>query len=57
MRTMQKTINELFNELNPYQKASFMDERLEWATNGRLCREITIRMCYPSGENDDSNNS
>lgn len=57
MRNMQKTINELFDELNPYQKASFMDERLEWATNGALCGEITIRMCNPSEEKDDSNNS
>ena len=47
MRTMQKTINELFDELDPKQKASFMDERLEWATNGAICGEVRIRLCEP----------
>ncbi len=56
MRPMQKTICELFNELNPYEKATFIDARLEWATNGALCGEITIRLCHPSEERDDSNN-
>lgn len=57
MRPMQKTINELFDELDPKQKASFMDARLEWATNGALCGEMTIRLCHPSEEKDDSSNS
>lgn len=51
MRPMQKTIYELFDELNPKQKASFMDARLEWATNGALCGEITIRLCHPNEDN------
>ena len=48
---MQKTIYELFDELNPYQKATFVDARLEWATNGVLCTELTVRLCHPSEDN------
>lgn len=51
MRPMQKTIYELFDELDPKQKASFIDVRLEWATNGALCGEITIRLCHPNEDN------
>ena len=43
----QKTIYELFNELNPYEKANFIDARLEWATNGGLLSEIHLRLCSP----------
>jgi len=42
---MEKTIYELFEELDPKQKASFIDARLDWATNGALCGEITLRLC------------
>ena len=47
----QKTIYELFDELNPKQKASFIDARLDWATNGALCGEITLRLCSPMSDN------
>ena len=43
---MPKTIYELFDELNPYQKAQFIDARLDWATNGALCGQITQRLCH-----------
>ena len=42
---MEKTIYELFDELNPYEKAQFIDARLEWATNGAICGEVRIRLC------------
>ena len=42
---MPKTIYELFDELDPMQKASFIDARLDWATCGALCGEITQRLC------------
>lgn len=45
---MEKTIYELFDELNPEQKASFIDARLDWASNGALCGEITLRLCHPT---------
>jgi hypothetical protein len=48
---MEKTVYELFEELNPIQKASFMDARLEWASNGALCGEIRIRLCEPYDDN------
>ena len=41
-----KTIYELFDELNAYQKAQFIDARLDWATNGALCGQITQRLCH-----------
>ena len=44
------TIYELFELLNPCEKATFIDARLEWATNGALCGEITLRLCHPTGE-------
>ena len=43
----QKTIYELFDELNPYEKATFIDARLDWATNGAICDEVKIRLCEP----------
>ena len=43
----QRTIDELFDELDPKQKASFIDERIAWAT----CAEITLRLCYTPEEN------
>lgn len=49
---MEKTIYELFDELDPKQKASFIDARLDWASCGALCGEITIRMCLPLTSND-----
>ena len=36
-----------FDQLNPYEKATFIDARLEWATNGAICGEITLRLCEP----------
>ena len=47
----QKTIYELFEELNPKQKASFIDARLDWVTCGALCGEITLRLCSPMSDN------
>ena len=44
---MQKTIYELFDELDPKQKASFIDARLEWASSGAICGEVRIRLCEP----------
>ena len=43
-----RTIYELFDELDPIQKASFIDARLDWASNGALCGEITLRLCHPN---------
>lgn len=48
---MQKTIYELFDELDPKHKASFIDARLDWATCGALCGEITLRLCSPMSDN------
>ncbi len=48
---MEKTIYELFDELDPKQKASFIDARLAWASNGALCGEITLRLCRPMSDN------
>lgn len=48
---MQMTIYELFDELDPKQKATFIDARLDWATNGALCGEITLRLCSPMSDN------
>ena len=42
-----KTIYEQFEELTPFQKARFIDARLDWASGGALCNEIRIRMCEP----------
>jgi hypothetical protein len=47
METMLETMEKSFDFLNPYEKAKFIDDRLAWASNGALCREITIRMCNP----------
>ena len=44
---MEKTIYELFDELDPKQKALFIDARLDWATNGALCGEVRLRLCEP----------
>ena len=47
---MEKTIYELFDELNPYEKATFIDARLDWASNGGLTGEITLRLCNPQND-------
>ena len=47
----QKTVYELFDELDPKQKASFIDARLDWATCGALCGEMTTRLCSPMSDN------
>ena len=44
---MEKTIYELFEELDPKQKASFIDARLAWASGGALCSEVRMRICEP----------
>ncbi len=41
------TIYELFEQFNPAEKATFIDARLNWATNGALCGEVRIRLCEP----------
>ena len=48
---MHKTIYELFDELDPYEKATFIDARLAWASNGGLCGEVTLRLCHPTEDN------
>ena len=48
---MEKTIYELFEELDPKQKASFIDARLDWASCGALCGELTLRCCHPMSDN------
>ena len=47
-----KTIYELFDDLNPYEKATFIDARLEWATNGAICGEVRLRLCSPMSDNE-----
>ena len=48
VRNMENsTIYELFEQLNPCEKATFIDARLEWATNGAICGEVTLRLCEP----------
>ena len=44
---MEKTVYELFEELDPKQKASFIDARLEWASCGAICGEVHTRICDP----------
>ena len=43
-----ETIEELFETLDPKQKAAFLDTRLEWATSGALCEEVRDRLCEPA---------
>lgn len=43
----QKTVYELFEELDPKQKALFIDARLAWASGGALCGEVRMRICEP----------
>ena len=40
-------IYELFDALDPKQKASFIDARLAWASGGALCGEVHKRICNP----------
>ena len=47
----QKTVYELFDELDPKQKASFIDARLDWASCGALCGEMNTRLCSPMSDN------
>lgn len=54
---MEKTIYELFDELDPKQKASFIDARLDWASCGALCGEVTLRLCHPTEDNVQPQNS
>ena len=44
---MPKTIYELFDELDPKQKALFIDARIAWASGGALCCEVHKRICEP----------
>ena len=41
-----ETLEQSFDMLNPYQKGLFIDARLDWATNGALCGQITQRICH-----------
>ena len=43
----QKTIYELFDELDPKHKATFIDARLAWASVGAVCGEVHKRICEP----------
>ncbi len=52
--TFYETLEKSFDLLNPYEKAQFMDDRLAWASNGALCREITTRLCNPQNDNDNA---
>ena len=40
-------ICEAFEQLSPYEKARFIDARLDWATGGALCGEVHMRICEP----------
>ena len=40
-------ICEAFEQLSPYEKARFIDARLDWATGGALCGEVRMRICEP----------
>lgn len=40
-----------FEQLSPTEKATFIDARLDWATNGALCGEMTQRLCHPTEDN------
>ena len=44
-------ICEAFDSLTPQLKALFIDARLDWATCGALCGEITLRLCHPTEDN------
>jgi len=48
---MAKNLYELFDELKPQEKTTFVDARLDWASNGALCGEVTLRMCNPMSDN------
>ena len=54
---MEKTIYELFEELDPKQKASFIDARLEWASGGGICGEVHKRICGPIKLDDKEENN
>ena len=47
METMLETMEKSFEYLNPYEKATFIDARLAWATNGAVSGEVHKRMCHP----------
>ncbi len=38
---------EAFEQLNPYDKALFIDARLAWTSGGALCGEVRKRICEP----------
>jgi len=42
-KSFYETLEDSFELLNPFEKARFMDARLEWASGGALCQEIKIR--------------
>ena len=49
-KSFYETLEDSFDLLNPYQKALFIDARLEWASNSGLCGEIHKRLCTPLNE-------
>ncbi len=44
-------ICDAFEQLTPSDKALFIDARLDWATCGALCGEMTLRLCSPMSDN------
>lgn len=40
-------IVEAFDQLNPYDKALFIDARLAWASGSAICGEVYKRICEP----------
>ena len=43
-----ETLEQSFDMLNPYQKAKFIGERLDWATNADLGEHFKKRLSNPS---------
>ena len=54
METLLETMEKSFDLLNPYEKAKFMDARLAWASNGAICKEVTVRLCNPQISEDNA---
>ena len=45
-KSFYQIATEAFEYLNPYEKARFLDARLDWASCGALCDELKQRLCY-----------
>ena len=46
-KSLFDTLEDSFEFLNPYEKGLFIDARLAWASGGKLCDEVRIRICNP----------